>query len=71
MHNFINNLLSESGTISCVRFLHVVSIFTAAAIAIMGIVKDKDLSQVSILCSTFIVPASAAKVFQKNMETKA
>jgi len=70
MQNFINNLLSENGTISCVRFIHIVSTFVAASIAIIGLIQNRDLSQLSILCGSFIVPASAAKVFQKNVETK-
>jgi hypothetical protein len=65
---FIHGLLSEDGTISTTRFVQINGLFMAFIIAIIGIEKNIDISALSILCLSFMVPQTIAKVMQKRIE---
>lgn len=65
---FFRELIAENGTQSMTRFLSLICVLTACAIAIYGMVKGLDLNQLIGLCSTFLGFGLGAKVVQKNME---
>jgi hypothetical protein len=65
---FIRDLLSETGSISATRFVQVVGLFMALGIAIKGMSDRVDMTGLSILCLSFIIPQTIAKVMQKKLE---
>lgn len=67
---FIKQLLSESGSISMVRVMSLVSLIIGSIIGLYGISHSKDLSGVAQLCAVFVGSAFAGKVGQKIMENK-
>lgn len=66
---FISDLLSEKNTVSTTRFVQIIGLFMAFGIACVGIYKGLDLPNLSILCATFIIPHTIAKVIQKKFES--
>jgi hypothetical protein len=70
MKQFFLNLLAESSNVSMTRFLSLMCVLTACAIAIYGMWTKTDLNQLIGLCSTFLGFGLGAKVVQKNFETK-
>jgi uncharacterized membrane protein YfcA len=70
MKNFIYQLLNEKGTISALRFMSVLCVFIAGAIAFYGITHGSNLGDISVLCGTFLGTAFGAKVGQKFAEVK-
>lgn len=66
--DFITRLLSEKGDISTTRFVQVIGLIMAFAIAMYGMSKSTDLVNLSILCVSFIIPQTVAKVMQKKVE---
>lgn len=66
----LREILSESGDISCMRFLSILSLICGMSIAIYGIAKDKDLYAVSMLVSIFVGAAFTGKVAQSHVEKK-
>ena len=66
----IRELLSEQGDLSTTRFVQVVGLLMAFGIAIVGINKGVELTGLSILCLSFIIPQTIAKVMQKKLENK-
>lgn len=53
-----------------VRFLSLVCVINATLIAIVGIVRNSDMAQLSMLCGTFLGAGLGAKVSQKFIESK-
>jgi hypothetical protein len=45
-------------------------VLTAMVVAVMGIQQGRDLSQLAMLCGTFLTTAFAGKVSQKMVEAK-
>lgn len=70
MKEFIEKLLSENGAISTTRLVQVLGLFMAFIIAVVGLSKSIDLINLSILCLSFIIPQTVAKVMQKRTEVK-
>jgi hypothetical protein len=62
--NFIKEMLSDSGSISCMRVMSIVSMFAGTGIAIVGIYKGQDLSKLAILVSVFVGAAFGGKAIQ-------
>lgn len=68
MRKFISSLLSDSGEVSAVRVMALVSLTVGLVVAIYGVYKGKDLSGLAQVCGVFVGPAFAAKVGQKFAE---
>lgn len=69
--NFIREVLNDKGTISSMRIMSFISLFTGCAIGIAGICKvAPDYSGLSLLVSTFLSAAFIGKVSQKSIEAK-
>lgn len=66
--NVIREVLSEQGSISCMRVLSCVSLLVGSGIAIYGITHSKDLSGVTMLVSVFVGSAFGGKILQKKDE---
>lgn len=62
-------LLSESGDISCMRVMSLLSLCFGFAVFISGLVAGRDLSQVSVIVGIFVGAAFGGKVAQKFGET--
>jgi hypothetical protein len=65
---FIKSILSEKGELSTVRLTQIAGLFMAFYLAILGINKGIDPTTLSILCLSFIIPQTIAKVMQKRIE---
>jgi hypothetical protein len=61
-------LLSESGDVSTVRLMSLLSLLVGMIIAIYGVYEGKDLSGVAQICGVFVGAAFAGKVTQKFAE---
>jgi len=70
MLKFIQDLLSESSTISTMRLMSLFSLFIGAGVACYGISQGKDLGGVAEVTAVFVGSAFSAKVAQKFGETK-
>lgn len=68
--SMLKELLSEKGDISTTRVVQILGLFMAFAIAIIGLNKGSDSYGLSLLCLSFIIPQTIAKVLQKRLETK-
>lgn len=67
--NLLRDILNEKGTISAMRIMSFISLFTAVGIAIAGICKEApDYSGLSILCGAFLSAAFLGKIGQKSVE---
>lgn len=69
MRHFIQQMLSEHGSISMMRVLSLVSCVAAIVIAIMGLNKPQiDYSGLSLLSGAFLSAAFGGKIMQKKIE---
>lgn len=64
----IKELLAEKGSLSMTRLVQVIGLFMAFAIAMVGLRLAVEPVGLSILCLSFIVPQTIAKVMQKKLE---
>ena len=69
MSKFISQLFSDSGNVSMTRLLSLMCCINATVIAMWGIAKGTNLSDLSMLCGTFLACGMGAKVSQKWIET--
>lgn len=67
---WIKELFSEKGRVSMVRFLSLVSVFTACIIGILAVRKGLELNSAATLCGVFLGAGFGAKVAQKAYEVK-
>lgn len=68
--SLFRQLLSETGTLSMVRFLSLVCVVTAALLSLLGLYTTQhSLESVAILCGTFLGAGMGAKVLQKKYES--
>lgn len=68
---FIKELFSESGNVSMIRVMSLITCFAAIGIAVHGINKPiPDYEGLTMLCGTFLSAAFAGKLLQKNKEIK-
>lgn len=65
---FLQDLLSESGAVSAVRVMSLISLGVGSVIAFYGVYMGKDLSGLAQVCGVFVGSAFAAKVSQKFAE---
>lgn len=65
---FLKDLLSEKSELSTTRAVQLLGIFMAFILAIIGMEKSVDLTALSVLCLSFIIPQTVAKVMQKKIE---
>lgn len=69
MKNFIIKMFEEQGgDVSLTRVITLLALIMGFTIAILGIYKGADLNALSILVSSFITPALAAKTISKFAE---
>lgn len=70
MIKFIQDLLSESSTISTMRLMSLFSLFVGALVACYGIWIGKDLGGVAQVAAVFVGGAFGGKVVQKFSEKR-
>lgn len=63
-------LLAEKGSVSMTRFLSLICVLSASAMALYSVHKGSDLNAVSLLCGTFLGAGIGGKVAQKVVEVK-
>jgi len=63
-------LFAESGSVSMMRVLSLITTLAAIAIALWGLYLGRDLSGLSILTGVFLSAAFGGKVWQKSLEVK-
>lgn len=68
MKNLLLSLLSESSDLSMMRAMSLICVVAALVVAIAGLYSNKDLGQVALLVSAFLVPAFGGKVIQAYSE---
>lgn len=64
------HFFSESGDLSCMRLMSVVSLLIAGFIAIYEVITYGDISGVTPLVSVFVGAGFGAKIWQKAYERK-
>jgi hypothetical protein len=73
MHEFkgwLNKLFSPASEVSSMRVMCFISLLTGCYIGIRGLEQGKNLSELAILCGTFLTAAFTGKVVQKGQENK-
>jgi len=66
----IKELLSEKGTVSCMRVMSLTCVLAAVSLALVGMNKPVvDYSGLALLCSSFLTAAFTGKIMQKKTET--
>lgn len=68
--NFWRELLSEDSKLSTTRFLSIVAMLIAGAIAITGILRGADLMGTAALAGVFATTGMGGKVAQKLIEVR-
>lgn len=68
--NFFQKTLSENTTISSLRVMSFLSLFTGMIIGLGGLYLEKNLGEVSMLCGVFVGAAFGGKVGQKYAERR-
>jgi lysylphosphatidylglycerol synthetase-like protein (DUF2156 family) len=66
----IKEMLSEDSGVSSMRVMSFLSLIIACLLALFGMYRSVDLSELAVLCGAFIVPAMGAKAVQKFAESK-
>lgn len=66
----LRELLSDEGNTSMMRFISLINVITAIIIAFYGLINNKNLSDISMLCSIFLGTGIGGKVIQKVSEAK-
>lgn len=68
---FLKDLLSDSGRVSMMRLMSLLSLLAAICIAVIGLNKPTiDYSGLSLLCGAFLSAAFGGKIAQKSIEAK-
>lgn len=70
MISLLQNLFSETGSISMMRVLAFLCVLTAIGIAITALIRGSDLSSAAVLCGTFLGVGVGGKLMQKGMEVR-
>lgn len=70
MKKLLLSLLSDSGEVSAVRAMSLVSLGVGSVAGLYGVYAGKDLSGLAQVCGVFVGSAFAAKVGQKFAEKK-
>lgn len=70
MKQWLNELFKSRSGVSSTRVIMFLSLFLSFSIALYGIINNRDLAGVSMLCGTFLVPAFGNKAFAKKYEMK-
>lgn len=68
--SILKDLFSESSNVSAMRVMAFISLFIGGVIAIIGIFRGVNCSDLSFLSSAFIVPAFTGKAYQKHLEVR-
>ena len=68
MLNWIKDIFRSGSGVSSMRVMAMISLLTACYIGIAGLYKDRNLSELAILCGTFLSAAMYGKVAQKKTE---
>lgn len=69
--SFFQKLLSESGDVSCMRLMSLLSLLVGAALALYCLHKGTDIAGATPVISVFVGAAFGGKVWQKYAETAA
>jgi hypothetical protein len=65
---FLGKLISDSSDVSAMRVMAFTSLLTGIGLAIGGLYRGSDLSQLSVLVGVFVGAAFGGKVTQKFAE---
>lgn len=68
MKKLLMELIDENSPVSSMRVMSLICVITAAIIAIVGMEQGKDLSQLAMICGTFLGAGLTGKVTQKIVE---
>jgi len=67
---WFKDAFSESSDVSMMRVLSFTCVASACLIACVGLYKGSNLSELSILCGTFLTAGISGKVLQKKSEVE-
>ena len=67
---YLKKLLSTSGEASTMRLMSIASFLVGASIAVVGVLKGKDLSGLAQVCGVFVGSAFMGKTVQKFAEKR-
>jgi hypothetical protein len=70
MKQWLNELFKSRSGVSSTRVIMFLSLFLSFILAMYGIINERDLTGVSMLCGTFLVPAFGNKAYAKRFEIK-
>lgn len=70
MKQWLNELFKAKSGVSSTRVIMFLSLFLSFFLALYGIINERDLTGVSMLCGTFLVPAFGNKAYAKRFEIK-
>jgi hypothetical protein len=70
MLDWIKNIFKSDSEVSSMRVMSMISLLTGCYIGISGLYQGKNLSELAILCGTFLGAAMGGKVLQKQTELK-
>lgn len=70
MKKFAKAMFASKSEVSSMRVMCMFSLGIGSALATYGIVHDRDLSALAVLCSIFVGAAFGGKVGQKFAENK-
>lgn len=65
-----SNPMSQASPPSTMRLMAGGSLVVGAIIAIIGLLRNEDLSELAVLCSVFVGPAFIGKAAQKHIELR-
>jgi uncharacterized membrane protein len=68
--NWLRGIFSSTSEVSSMRVMTMLALLTGCFVGIVGIYKDRNLAELSILCGTFLSAAMTGKIMQKNIENK-
>lgn len=66
----INGLMEQEGKTSSVRVAMFICVMTGCAVAVLGVLRDRNLIDTAFLCLALLGPGFTAKVTQKKVEAK-
>lgn len=70
MLNWIKDIFRSGSGVSAMRVMSMISLLTGCYIGVSGLYQNKNLSELAILCATFLGSAMGGKVLQKQAENK-
>lgn len=70
MKAWLVQLFSSNSVVSAMRVMSLICVVSAVGLGWYGILENRDLVALSVLCGTFLTAAFTGKVAQKAQENK-